>query len=200
MTIDPLRIWLLRTASSRKYAYANGYIGSATYWSENFAGRRMPKNWQAPPLDGVSKSKKLGDSFGWVLQVPVVSARARDVFEPIVGDDVQFLFFHEIRSKLYYAINVLCIEDYQDHERSEGAPRADGTKPVASRYIFKENLPAELPPIFKTHPESNVFVTHRFVQAIVDKKLTGFSLQDPGEDAIRLIAKGLPLDSYHGLL
>ncbi len=195
-----LRIWLLRSFSGKEYADANGYIGPDGYWLEHFVGKRMPENWQAPPLVNVSKSKKLGDAFGWVLQVPTVSARAREVFEPIVGSDVQFLHFHEVRGKPYYAMNVLRIEDFQDHERSEGRARPDGTKPLPSRYVFKGGgLPAELPPIFKTHPESNVFVTERIARAIVDNKLTGFCLQDPGEDAIRLMAKGLPLNAYPGI-
>jgi hypothetical protein len=178
-----------------------GYIPDNDYWMRNFGGRLMQADWELPPLDIHGKSKKLGDFVGWSLQAPIVSERARDVLEPIVGDAVQFVRFHELRGKPYYGINVLRVErSYLDVERSKCNPRKNGEIAVCLQYVFRDDLPDELPAIFKIHPESSVFVTRRFAEAVVEHKLTGFCLQDPGKNALTLISKGQPLNAYPGLL
>ncbi len=159
----------------------------------------MPDDWVFPPFVIFGKSKKLGDFVGWVLNVPIVSQRAKDILKPIVGDAVQFLRFHEIRGKKYYAMNVLRIEDYLDNERSAGQRNSEGILFTYHRYVFRD-LPDELPPIFKVTPMSEVFVTERIARAIVDNKLTGACLQDPGESGITLLAQGKPLNVYPGIL
>lgn len=202
MSKTPLKIWLLASGDSKKYMYLVGWRGADfVYLSKNFAGKPMPENWELPKLEILGKSKKLGDCVGWILETSIVSARAREVFEPLVGNNVQFMRFHDLHGRPYFAMNVLRVEkDYLDHERSECMPSSDGEVAGCYRYVFKDNLPDELPLIFKTHPHSNIFVTQKFAEAIVDNKLTGFCLQDPSKNAIRLMAKGLPLNAYPGLL
>lgn len=196
-----LRIWLLCSDGANKYAALVGYAGpDARYWATHFVGTRMSEDWQLPPLELLGKSKKLGDFVGWMLNVPIVSERARAVFEPLVGDDVQFLRFHDLRGKPYYAMNVLRMEDYMDDALSAGQRGTNGKLFTYHRYVFKHNLPDDLPPIFKVTPMSEVFVTRRFAEAIVANKLTGACLQDPSKSGITLIASGQPLNAYPGLL
>jgi hypothetical protein len=167
---------------------------------ENFSGHSMPDDWELPPLEILGKSKKLGDFVGWRLDIPVVSERAKAVLQPLLGDDVQFLRFHDLRNKPYYAMNVLRIEDYMDNERSSGQRLSDGTLFTYHRYAFKDSLPDDLPPIFKVTSSSSVFVSRRFAEAIVSNRLTGACLQDPSKSGITLIASGQPLNVYPGLV
>jgi len=198
---EVLRIWLLRSGSSKKYMYLQGYIRDHTFWEHNFHARRMPEDWTLPPLEVLGKSKKLGDSVGWMLGAPIVSERARMVLEPIVGSDVQFVRFHALRGEPYFGMNVLHVErDLLDIKQSKCNHHPGGGISHCTQYIFKRELPDELPSIFKISPSSDVFVTRRFAEAVVQDKLTGFCLQDPSQDAIRLMAKGLPLNAYPGLI
>jgi hypothetical protein len=201
MDETPLHVWLLAAGSDKEYVYLQGYIRDHAYWERYFHAESMPEDWELPPLEILGKSKKLGDCVGWMLQAPIVSERARTVLEPIVGADVQFVRFHDLRGKPYYGMNVLRVErDYLDVERSKCNRRPDGDIVVCMQYVFRASLSSELPAIFKIHPESGVFVTRRFAEAIVEHKLTGFCLQDPGQNAFALMGKGLPLNAYPGLL
>lgn len=195
-------IWLLRSGDSKKYMHLVGWGGKhSDYWHKNFAAERMLEDSELPKLEVLGKSKKLGDFVGWMLQAPLVSVRAREALEPILGKDVQFVDFHDLRGKPYFGINVLRVESgYLDLEHSECVNREDGKVSVCYRYAFKNNLPQCLPPIFKTHPQSSVFVTSTFAETIIENKLTGFCLQNPAENAISLMAKGMPLNAYPGLL
>lgn len=202
MDRSPLKAWLLSADCENKYLGLVGWGGTdSAYLSKFFAGKPMPEDWELPKIEILGKNKKLGDCVGWILQSSVVSARARHVLGPLVGKDVQFVHFHSLRGQAYFAMNVLRIEkDYLDRERSECMQRADGDVSVCYRYVFKENLPKKLPPIFKIHPQSSIFVSHEFAETIVANKLTGFCLQDPSKNAVSLMAKALPLNAYPGLL
>lgn len=195
------RIWLLRAGNDKKYMGLVGYIRDHSYWDRYFHAQPMPDDWALPPLQVLGKSKKLGDFVGWMLQAPIVSERAYALLQSVVGNDVQFVRFHDLRGKPYYGMNVLRVEkSFLDVRRSDCDHRPDGDVAICSRYVFKENLLDRLPPIFKIHPTSSVFVARRFAEAIIGNRLTGFCLQDPGQDAIRLMAKGVPLNAYPGLL
>jgi hypothetical protein len=196
-----LNIWLLRDDGENKYMGLVGWGGADyVYLDKNFAGKPMPEDWDRPRLEVLGKTKKLGDCVGWILQSAVVSERARQVFESLVGDDVQFVRFHDLRGKPYFAMNVLRIEnDFLDRDRSECMESPNDDVHYCSRYVFKDDLPTPLPPIFKVHPNSSIFVTRVFAEAIVDNKLTGFCLQDPSKNAIAVMAKGMPLNAYPGL-
>ena len=201
MNEDPPRVWLLRGGSSKKYMGLVGYIRDHGYWDRYFHAKSMPEDWELPPQQIVGKSKRLGDFVEWMAQAPLVSERARKVLAPIVGSDVQFVRFHDLRGKPYFGMNVLRVErGFLDVERSKCDRRSDGDIAFCSQYVFKKDLPADLPPIFKISPGSDALVTQRFAEALIEHKLTGFCLQDPGQDAIRLMAKGLPLNAYPGLL
>lgn len=193
-----LNIWLLRTGDSKKYMYLRPHTLSG-YWQENFVGKRMPEDWELPPLIVSGESKKPGDFVGWMLSAPVLSERAKRVLEPIFGNDVQFLRFHDLKEKPYYALNVLRVENWLNEDASGGARRADGSLISPDRYVFK-NLPLDPPPIFKVWADDCVFINRSVAEAIVKNKLTGAALQDPSKNAIELMVKGNPINTYPGLI
>ncbi|WP_266184236.1 imm11 family protein [Dyella humicola] len=177
-----------------------GYAGdSSEYWRSHFIGQPMSEPWSLPPLKVLGKSKKLPDFVGWMFWVPVVSQRAMELLKPVVDGGVQFLRFHDLRGKPYYAMNVLRVEDYLDDARSVSSITQDGIRYNYRSHVFKDDLPESLPPIFKTRGSSLVFVTQSFVDVIIANNLTGVCLQDPKEDGISLAARGLPLNAYPGL-
>jgi len=163
-------------------------------------GPILPRQVHAGGL-GIAPAADAGqEQKAWRLRWVDASSASR-VLAPIVGSDVQFVRFHDLRGKPYFGMNVLRVErGFLDVERSQCDRRSDGDIAFCSQYVFKKDLPADLPPIFKISPGSNVLVTQRFAEALIEHKLTGFCLQDPGQDAIRLMAKGLPLNAYPGLL
>lgn len=194
------KVWLLATGDSRKYMYLRPHT-LIDYWQENFVGQVMPENWSPPPIIIGGKSKKLGDFVSWMLTAPVISERAKQILEPIFGDSVQFLRFHDINKRPYYAINVLRVEEnWLDEYASEG-PREPKTGELIGvfRYFFK-NLPRDIPPIFKVQPNDSVFVNQAVAEAIVSNKLTGAALQNPAKSGIALAATGEPINSYPGVI
>jgi hypothetical protein len=199
MNGDAQIIWLLRAGDEKKYLRLVGFLPDNDYWERNFYGSPMDDQWELPPLEILGKSKKLGDFVGWMLKAPIVSDRARTVLEPVVGSDAQFVRFHELGGRRYYGINVLRIErDLLDLNRSKCMRRKDGGIAHCTQYVFTD-LPQELPSIFKISEGSDVLVTSRFVDAVVENKLSGFCLQDPGANALALMAAGAPLNVYPGL-
>ena len=197
----PLRVWLLRSGSSKQYMYLQGYLPDSNYWERNFHAMPMPDDWELPPLKIIGKTKKLGDSVGWTLGAPVISDRARKIFEPIVGDSVQFVRFHDLHGKPYFGMNVLRVEaKFLDTERSRCDRQPNGEIAYCSRYVFRSDLPDELPPVFKISSGSDVFVTSQFAREVTKHGLTGFCLQDPGENAFELMANDRPLNAYPGLI
>ena len=194
-----LRIWLLQTQSN-KYMSLVGYAGdSSEYWGTQFIGEPMSEPWPLPPLTVLGKNKQLPDFVGWMLRVPVVSQRAMESLKPVVNGDVQFLRFHDLRGKPYYAMNILRVENYLDEGRSVSSVAQDGTRYNYRSHVFKDDLPESLPPIFKARGSSLVLVTQSFVDVIIANNLTGVCLQDPKESGISLAAWGLPLNVYPGL-
>jgi hypothetical protein len=200
MNESDAEIWLLRAGAETKYMRLAGHLPNDDYWERYFCGRFMPADWQLPPLEILGKSKKLGDYVGWMLQAPIVSDRARNVLEPTVGTDVQFVPFHDLRGEPFFGMNVLRVEQgFLDTNRSVCVRRRNGDIAYCSQYFFRSDLPAELPPIFKISGGSNVFVTARAVTKIVEHQLTGFCLQNPNENAFALMGKGIPLNVYSDL-
>ena len=125
---------------------------------------------------------------------PVVSARARSLIENLVGRDVEFLPFHELKKKPYFVMNVLRCEDYLDMEKSDFAVFQESFK-------FKADLPSVLPPVFKCPGRwAEIFVTAEFAEMLVTNKLRGAELADPAEPTMPLILAKAAINRYPGVI
>jgi hypothetical protein len=161
------------------------------YFNAHFNGEPMPSDWTPPPAEIDGKSKKAADFISWMRGAPVVSKKAMDALLPIVGASVQFLPFHAIKGKAYFAMNVVAIERaLLDAARSDivYGPVEPRRPLTLKKAVFHAGVvPAT--PVFKAalqgHVFADVFVTLSFAQAVVIHALTGAALADPASDPMR---------------
>ena len=152
------------------------------YFQTHFIGKPMKQKWQPPPVTIHGKSLRLKDFIGWMTRSPVCSERARQCLEPVIGSFAEFLPLVELRGKPYYALNVLKMVDCLDLNRSEVVYFDHEPKRIMeiNTYAFLPDRVEDVP-VFKV-PErqgSCVFVTQKFVDAVVANKLVGASFADP---------------------
>jgi hypothetical protein len=163
------------------------------FFERRFQCKALADEWEVPPAEVAGKSKPLADFVSWMSMSPVISERAADLIDDLAVGDVEFLRFHALKNKPYFVLNVLRCEDFLDYERS------DLTVPN-ERFVFKADLPARLPPIFKCPGRwSEIFVNREFADIMVANKLRGAALADPAEPTFPLILAKAPVNRYPGL-
>lgn len=198
-------VWRLFVMSGKKYL---GLIPhDLGYFNYHFNGARMSSDWTLPPLSLSGKSKKLPDFVGWMRCAPVVSEKAMRALAPDLNEFVQFLPFHEIKGKKFYAMNVLHVEnDLLDLNKSEILFGSDELKRVLSldRVTFASPLPGNLPPIFKVSVRGQVlgdiFVTRTFADLAIEHKLTGIALADPYQNPLKMVLAKMSMNVVPGVI
>lgn len=171
------------------------------YFNEYFIGMPIPTPWTPPTVELDGKSKRLPDFVSWMKSAPVISDRARCVLEPLVGAAVQFLPFHSLKGKPYYAMNVLEVQHGLLNLVKSDIDRftTDGSIMAINRAVFRHPLPLGLPPIFKLgEGTGDIFVTTEFAKLVVQQQLTGVSLLSPAQDPLILSLGREPLNAYPG--
>ena len=173
-----------------------------TWFCDRFDAKPMDEDWQPLPLELIHKSKKLRDFVSWMICAPLVSQRARDAIEALCPGAVQFLPFHALKGKPYFAMNVLQTAEVLDFEASD-VLRSDDTGEVfhVNACAFVPGLSEQLPPLFKDprYP-SEVFVTERFARMAIELGLTGLALSDPTVNRFYKIVRGIPPNVYPGII
>jgi hypothetical protein len=148
-------------------------------------GRGSPLEvaWRPLPVWRLQKPRKrraeeLCDltAIGAAVDVPVMSFRAKQVLEPLIGKAAQWLpiAFDE---RDYWLLNTVRTLDVMDMKQSEVTKFPDGRVSGVEIYAFQEaSVRDEW--LFKvlTHPY-RVLVTDRFRTAVVDNGLSGFHFQ-----------------------
>jgi len=170
-----------------------------SYFNRNFVGQPLDTPWVAPPIKLSGKSKKLPDFVCWMMSAPVVSERAKSSLEPLIAPCVQFLPFHSIRNKPYYAVNILAIQHgLLDQSRSTFSRFEDGTIHCIDRALFHP-APKELPPIFFLgEGTGNVWVTDSFAESVVERQLTGVQFLAPDQDPFMVVLGREPPNAFPG--
>jgi hypothetical protein len=164
----------------------------------------MKTGWQQPSVDIISRNRKNRDFLSWDFSAPVVSDRARNVLEPLIGAECEFLPLTTIRGELYHALNVINVVDCLDHAVSDIAFFSSNPSKIMSieSFIFHEDRIPDTTIIFKI-PESlcdTPFVSKTFVDAVIDHKLTGAAFGDPAANIVHKIVRGEPLNVVPGIL
>lgn len=176
---------------------------SIDYFNTSFISKPLVDNWKLPAIRVQGTSKRLRDFVSWMNSAPVVSEKARNALEPLIGGHCEFLPLIELRGKQFYAINVLTSIDCLDRATSQILYAKDDPKHVIqiSTYIFRDDVIPKNVPIFKI-PDDNfgaVFVQKPFVDAVIANGLRGASFQDPGLNPFSQIARGESLNVVPGL-
>ena len=89
------------------------------WFDGRFDARPMGQDWRPLPLELVNRSKKLRDFVSWTVGAPLVSLRAREAIEALGPGAIEFLPFHPLKGKPYFAMNVLQTADVLDLEASD---------------------------------------------------------------------------------
>lgn len=187
MQSERRRIWRLFIDADR---YISFIPHDLHYFTDRFCCRSLINGWEPPPVTINGRSKPLADFVSWMNRAPIVSERTMKLIENLVGSDVEFLPFHKLKNKGYYAMNVLRCEDLIDYEKSV-------LDPLLERIYFIENLPDVLPPIFKCGDKfGDIFVTFPFIDMMLNNKMTGAKLAYPEENIVKLILAGAEIDRY----
>jgi hypothetical protein len=192
------KLWRLNVGGSR-------FLGlrphDLSYFNVYFNGGEIETPWSPPPIAISGKSKKLPDFVSWMMGAPVVSESAKDALLTLVGDTVQFLPFHALKERPYYALNVVeVLHNLLDEAQSEFSRfSSDGTIFSIDRAVFLEPLPKTLPPIFKLGEGTGaIFVTTPFAELVVERQLTGVQLLAPSQHILRLTLGKEALTAYPG--
>jgi hypothetical protein len=199
-SISAMEIWRLWVGGEKNLGLIPHDL---TYFATHFTGDELPADWQPPPVKIQGKSKRLRDFVSWMVAAPVVSAKARDALAPIVANDVQFLRFHRIRDREYFAMNVVCKMNILDRERSELTfADEDRTRILDIKSAhFSPNAEHSLPAVFKLHGGSgDIFVTRPFVDVVLANKLTGVSFGDPKQNIFRAIVRREAINIVPGVI
>jgi hypothetical protein len=143
------------------------------------SGKRVEGEWTPPKCGRFKKPRSRKQEnlhdITFVLakeSVPVLSRKAKDVFEPLLGDQAQWLAvdFEECE---YWMLNVLRLVDI-DEEKSDIHHYPSGGMPLIRHYVFREKDVAN-EWLFKTKIHTfNVHCTDRVLELVEKEKLTGF--------------------------
>ncbi len=205
-----LKIWRLHTCSNHFTSVDTNGLG-LDYFNTHFSGVPMAAIWALPEVTLSGKSKKLADFLGWTIGAVLVSEKAMHCLKPVLNEYVEFLPFHEIKGKPYYALNVLQLEgDLLDVLHSDvtfypGKPALQENIAYITTAFFKLPLPEKLPPIFKLRYRlgrvgAEIFVTKAFADIAIEYQLTGIELADPRQDSLSYVIRDLPQNVVPGIV
>lgn len=177
-------------------------VEGTKYFNTHFIAKSMREDWNAPTLRILDKSRRLRDFVSMSLSAPVISEKAKQALESLIGSHCEILPLIELRNKVYYAVNVLTVVDCLNHKWSKisYSPSDPGRILSISSYIFDvKKIPSDVP-IFKI-PEDmySVFVTKLFVDAVIANGLRGACFDDPTISPFIKIGAGEPLNVVSGL-
>lgn len=77
------------------------------YFKKHFICEPLSSDWEVPPVRILGKSYAAADFVSWMACAPVISENAKCSLEEICSGLVEFLPFHAIKGKPYFAMNVL---------------------------------------------------------------------------------------------
>lgn len=170
------------------------------FFRDRFIGRSLRDSWVAPPIGVVGGRGSLRDFVSWMIKVPVVSARAKAVLEPLTAGAAEFLPLIDLRGIPYFALNVVATGDFVDVERSSVTwhpERPDDILQMDSYAIATDYVPPFPIIKFRRYPVLP-FVSSAFVDICVREELTGAAFIDPRKNQwARLLTAG-PVKSLMG--
>ena len=151
------------------------------YFQDHFVGKHMAATWVSPVFTVSSKSRPVRDFISWFSAAMVVSERAKESLEPLIGRNVEFLPFATIKGSKFFAVNVIEVIDCLDHKASGVTHSPDDATRIihVERFVF-DNARLRNVPLFKV-PEwpGEIFVSEEFAKIVEDKKLAGAGFDNP---------------------
>ncbi len=175
-----------------------GYVGKTDtyermmYWYDNVTGYPLPslEKWEKPILtqylgeDGKKRKPCIVTDVVSAALVHLISEKAKntlaDIWEkhvtlyPVILDD---------SDELYYMVVVHTVIDCIDREKSEGRiqkygkNKGKGYFSVINNWVFREEEIGDNYLFVLPDDETNIYVTEKFKQRVIESGLTGFGLK-----------------------
>jgi hypothetical protein len=119
------------------------------------------------------ENKKMRDCMDAGIGAPGLSKKAVEFLMPLIGNNVQLLPLKHPTFE-YFRLNVLQVIDAIDYEKSTFRKLSNGKLLTVKEYVFKPDCLMGVD-IFKVpYFTTNVYVSDRFRQTVLDNNLTGF--------------------------
>ncbi|MBJ8092150.1 imm11 family protein [Bacillus cereus] len=165
---------LLNLKEDRK-KYFDGKIDLAIKLSDSWGGIFIEC------VEGDKQSDKQSDCpmFWGELGTPMISRKAKEILEPLICNNVEFLpLIHDVTSEVYYLINVLNTVDAINYNKAVLEKLSTGLIIGFEKYAFLANR-VEGQIIFKTFlnqrlHSSTVLVSDEFRNTVLENNLKGF--------------------------
>ncbi len=170
-----MRVFLL-DANVNNFEVLVSAGGNVVEWYRRFDGHRLPPTVECPEFEALEQGLQTSDFPGLTSHIPVFSPRAWAVLEDLLlaaGECVPLRC--EMESGTYRALNVTCLVDALDVERSQVKRFRSGRIMRVLRYAFVAEKLTGLP-LFKIpqRPLQDVYASDAFVERVVASGLDGF--------------------------
>ena len=137
----------------------------------NIDGSIISKGWKSIDLEFINKL--IGDFPNLLSGAIVISKKAKDIIEPIIGNNSEFLTVRVLGEYSYLIMNVLNQNDWLDKAKSSYKSFSDGRIRQINNYVFFEDKLRE-DIIFRLSAyRCNIYVTDKFINIIKENNLKG---------------------------
>ena len=144
----------------------------------SFDGRSIRDKWE--PLNVKRMyNRKFSNTPGLASHIPIFDNIAVEVLKEYLDENVEILPLI-CDDKMFYAINVVNVQDCIDYSKSKYICFRDGTRIMRfMKYSFDEIKVQNVGHIFKLkdEPLKCPFVSDRFRETVIENKLQGFKFE-----------------------
>ncbi|MFT4407657.1 imm11 family protein [Bacillus cereus] len=141
---------------------------------------KLSDSWGKIFIECVEGDKKSDCPMFWgELGTPMISRKAKEILEPLICNNVEFLrLIHDVTSEVYYLINVLNTVDAINYNKAVLEKLSTGLIIGFEKYAFLANK-VEGQIIFKTFlnqrlHSSTVLVSDEFRNTVLENNFKGF--------------------------
>ncbi|EKS8378253.1 imm11 family protein [Bacillus cereus group sp. MYBK65-1] len=181
-----MKIWQLKSSTDDYESFQLlNYEEDKKYFKTSFNSMVSLSDSWTPKFIEVKDEGKLSDSpiFWGKSGVQIISEKAKNVLEPIVGDNIEFLpLIHKQTNKKYYAMHVLRVLEALDTNKTIFDKLSSGLIIGCEKFVFIPYV-VQHEPIFKlningkVHP-NYLLVLDQFKNAILESELKGFQFTE----------------------
>jgi hypothetical protein len=166
-----MKIWELSVTWENTILWEKYLVIREKYFPNDFNGSFI-SDWE--DVNITFETKKMRDTIHIGSGMVAFSEKAVEIMMPFLNGNVQILPLVHPTQK-YYLLNVTNVIDALDYDNSEFLKLRSGKKVKVKQYVFKEDFVINQD-IFKIKQfTSDVYVSDRFRQSVIDNKLTGFN-------------------------
>ena len=144
------------------------------------SGKAFPSHFQFPKHVEGEKDKPLHDFILGYNQAPYISERCRNILQTLLGEACSYIQVGCLDSINYYVMNLTCILDCLDFKNAKIIESSKGKVIKISQYAFLEDkIPNDVYAFRVEVYPSDILVTEKFVEVVIENKFTGVGFENP---------------------